>query len=49
VSALFGLGGLATIVYILVGVSALYVVLTHKDDCKSCEMMMKPAKKGKRK
>lgn len=49
VSALFGLGGLATIVYILVGVSALYIVLTHKDDCASCEMMMKPAKKGKRK
>ncbi len=33
------LGGMPTIenvVYMLVGVSALYVVVTHKDSCKDC-------------
>ncbi|MFA6404582.1 MAG: DUF378 domain-containing protein [Candidatus Paceibacterota bacterium] len=28
---------LATIVYILVGLSALYLVFTHKSSCKNCE------------
>ncbi len=28
---------LERIVYILVGVSAVYVVATHKKDCKNCE------------
>ncbi len=50
VSSLFGMGALAQLVYVLVGVSALYLVLTHKDDCRTCEMLMKsPKKKGKRK
>jgi hypothetical protein len=28
--------GLAKIVYILVGLSAVYLVLTHKKDCRMC-------------
>jgi hypothetical protein len=51
VSALFGMGAMAQLVYVLVGVSAVYLVLTHKDDCKTCEMMMKTTSKkskGKR-
>ena len=38
------LGGwptLVTLVYILVGVSAVYVLATHKNDCKTCGEMMK--------
>lgn len=37
VEALFGTGSMLTnLVYILVGVSAVYVFLTHKKDCKIC-------------
>ena len=36
VEALLGGLGLATIAYILVGVSAAYIGLTHKSDCKIC-------------
>jgi len=28
---------IATIVYILVGLSAIYLIVTHKKDCKCCE------------
>ncbi len=31
---------LAKIVYILVGLSAIYLVATHKKDCKNCEPKM---------
>ncbi|MEK7613888.1 MAG: DUF378 domain-containing protein [Patescibacteria group bacterium] len=34
-----GLGGVEQIVYILVGLSALYLVFTHKKDCKQCSAM----------
>ena len=33
-------GTLARIVYILVGLSALYEVFTHKSNCKHCEAKM---------
>jgi len=39
---LFGsMPGLVKLVYILVGVSAVYVFAGHKDDCKICGEMMK--------
>jgi len=28
--------GLVMLVYILVGLSALYIMFTHKDDCRNC-------------
>jgi uncharacterized membrane protein YuzA (DUF378 family) len=37
VSALLGTGILAKIVYILVGLSAVFLVITHKKTCKNCE------------
>lgn len=49
VQMFFGMGALAQIVYVLVGVSAVYTMMTHMDSCKTCDMSMKPAKKGKRK
>lgn len=37
VSTIFTAGSqLETIVYILVGISAVYVFITHKNDCKIC-------------
>ena len=30
--------GVANVIYILVGLSALYIVFTHKRDCKECSM-----------
>ncbi len=48
VEMLFGVSSLTQLVYVLVGLSGLYLVLTHKDDCKCCEMMMSPKKKGKK-
>lgn len=32
-----GMPGLVTIVYILVGLSAVYLVATHTKDCKACD------------
>ncbi|PWU24194.1 DUF378 domain-containing protein [Candidatus Cerribacteria bacterium 'Amazon FNV 2010 28 9'] len=29
------------IIYVLVGLGAVYLIFTHKNDCKSCSMMMK--------
>jgi len=29
---------IATIVYVLVGLSAIYLVVTHKKDCKNCSV-----------
>lgn len=46
VEMLLGMGGLTQLVYVLVGLSAVYVVFTHKADCKTCEMLMK--KKGRK-
>ena len=45
VEMLFGVSMLTQLVYILVGVSALYIVFTHKRDCRACEMVMKDMKK----
>ncbi len=40
VTALLGEGSqLTQIVYILVGVSAVYVLVTHRNDCKICSEM----------
>lgn len=37
VSAIFGTAsGLERLVYILVGLSAVYLAVTHKNDCKIC-------------
>lgn len=37
VEALLGsMPGLVTLVYVLVGASTVYVVATHKSDCKAC-------------
>lgn len=36
VETIFGGMGLTNIVYILVGVSAVYVAATHMGDCKTC-------------
>ncbi len=36
VEMLLGMGMLSKVVYILVGVSAVYVAATHKGDCKIC-------------
>lgn len=47
VTWLFGMGAVSQLVYVLVGLSALYLVLTHGNDCKTCAMMM-GKKKGKR-
>lgn len=48
VEMLFGVSSLTSLVYVLVGVSALYLVLTHKDDCMCCDRMMSTKKKGKK-
>jgi hypothetical protein len=39
--------GLVQTVYVLVGASAVYMLLTHKDECMTCMAMM--GKKGKKK
>jgi uncharacterized protein len=37
VDMIFGSGSaVAMIVYVLVGLSALYLIFTHKSDCKNC-------------
>ena len=36
VETIFGGMGLSKIVYILVGVSAVYIAATHMNDCKMC-------------
>lgn len=48
VTSLFGLGALTQATYILVGLAAVYLALTHRGECKTCDMMMKPAKKKRR-
>lgn len=45
VNALFGTApGLEQLVYIFVGVSAVFIFVTHMTDCKTCMMMMKKKK-----
>lgn len=36
VSAIFGMGLIATIIYVLVGLAALWEVFTHKKNCRYC-------------
>ena len=44
VDAIFGVGSVvSTIIYILVGLSALLQVLTHKGSCKNCQGSSAPA------
>lgn len=40
VDAIFGAGIITKIIYILVGLSAIYLVITHKKDCKNCDNSM---------
>ncbi|MEI8249006.1 MAG: DUF378 domain-containing protein [Candidatus Taylorbacteria bacterium] len=43
VDAIFGAGSiLAKVVYVLVGVSAIVLVSTHKKDCKACDKAAAP-------
>ena len=38
VDGIFGIGSvIAKIIYILVGLSAIYLIVTHKKDCKCCD------------
>lgn len=47
---LFGSSYLTQVVYILVGLSAVYTLATHKDTCQVCmDAMRSGKKKGKRK
>lgn len=41
VNALLGATGLETIVHILIGVSAVYLALTHMNECKVCSAKSK--------
>lgn len=41
VTAIFGPFGLSQLVYILVGVAAVYIFVTHQHDCMVCSKMMK--------
>ena len=43
VALALGTGTLASIVYILVGLSAIWLVVTHKKDCKCCDKSMASA------
>jgi len=36
IGALLGGGGIATVIYVLVGISAIAEVATHKSNCKFC-------------
>jgi len=36
VGAIFGMGVLAQIIYILVGLSAIFLIFSHKKDCRTC-------------
>ncbi|MEK7517136.1 MAG: DUF378 domain-containing protein [Patescibacteria group bacterium] len=36
VESIFGGMGLTNVIYILVGASAVYIAITHKNDCKIC-------------
>ena len=38
VEILLGTGMLAQAVYVLVGLSAVYMLVTHKGDCKTCSV-----------
>ncbi len=45
VAKILGTGSLARLIYILVGLSAIFEMATHKSNCKCCEMkgeMKKP-------
>jgi uncharacterized membrane protein YuzA (DUF378 family) len=38
VEMIFGMGMLTNLIYVLVGLSAVYSLLTHMGDCKVCSM-----------
>jgi uncharacterized membrane protein YuzA (DUF378 family) len=43
VDGIFGMGStLAKIIYVLVGLSAIYLVVTHKKTCKNCDKSAAP-------
>ena len=41
VAQIFGFGTIAKIIYILVGLSAVYLIFTHKNTCRMCNPDMK--------
>jgi hypothetical protein len=44
VNLIFGsIGWLEALIYVLVGLSALYLVFTHKKTCKNCDKVAAPA------
>ncbi len=43
VMQLLGTGGVARTVYILVGLSAIVLIATHKKDCKCCDKKASPS------
>ena len=43
VEMIFGMGSISMIIYILVGLSTLYQIFTHKDYCKFCAKGNMPA------
>lgn len=43
VDAILGTGAIAKLVYILVGVSGLVLLFTHKKECKACMSASAPA------
>ena len=45
VTWLLGMGGLSQLVYVLVGLGAVYLLFTHSGECKTCVMMMGGKKK----
>lgn len=40
-TVLGSVAGLEKLVYVLVGASAVYILVTHKDDCKACGVKSK--------
>ena len=43
VDMIFGMGLIAKIIYILIGISAIYEAVTHKGNCRHCGSSAMPA------
>lgn len=42
VEMIFGMSMIAKIIYVLVGLSAIYMIFNHKNDCKTCSASAAP-------
>lgn len=42
VEMIFGMSMIAKIIYVLVGLSAVYMIFSHKSDCKTCSAPAAP-------